>query len=50
MLFAAEINYEGKDVNTIVQRFADVAGEDEFPEGSNSYSDIIHQARNGAVL
>ena len=33
MLFAAEINYEGKDLNTIVRRFADVAGEDEFPEG-----------------
>ena len=33
MLFAAEINYEGTDVNPSVQRFADVAGEDEFPEG-----------------
>ena len=32
MLFAAEINYRGSDVDTIVRRFAGV-GDDEFPEG-----------------
>ena len=32
MLFAAEINYDGSDVDTIVRRFAGV-GDDEFPEG-----------------
>ena len=33
MLLAVEINYSGQDVDTIVRRFAESAGENEFPNG-----------------